>query len=385
MHIPRGRLLRRGFCWLTVALAAGLAGCGAGVPDTVKIGVGTTLSGNSGPRGQDLLNGVKLAAAHLKEQGYQVNGKPVTFEVVSVDDKGTAEGAKAAAEQLVSQGVSVVFGHLASDVTMGALPVYAAKGVPVVTTSSAKEITTQGGPVFRLVASDGAQARALAAYGAMAVPDAPAALIYEDSLYGRGVQADLSAEATRAKLKVVVNDKVDPQAKDFAAIAGKLKDAKVQLLFAVLREGQLLALADALKAAGDGDMTVVLSNPAKTSKVAATEMPFKAVYVVSSALDVRDFPQGAKFLTEFRQTYKSEPVWAAHYAYDGMFAVADAIRSAKSIDSEALVKALRSIDPVTWVTQTMRFRTDGEQTNAAIGVYQSTRGAWTLKMSAASW
>jgi len=385
MNTGQERHLRRVFCGLAVALAAGLAGCGPRMPETVKIGVGTTLSGNSGPRGQDILNGVNLAVAHLKSQGYQVNGKPVAFEVVSIDDKGTAEGAKAAAEQLVQQGVSVVFGHLASDVTMGALPVYAAKGLPVITTSSAKEITTQGGPVFRLVASDAAQARALASYGSTTVPDAPAAVIYEDSLYGRGVQGDLLSEAGRLKLKLVVNDKIDPKSRDFAAFAQRLKAEKVELLFAVLREGQLLALSEALKTAGYGDMTVLLSNPAKTSKVAAAELPFKAIYVVSSALDVRDFPQGAKFLADFRQAFKGDPVWAAHYAYDGMFAVAGAIRSAKSVDSEDLAKALRTIDPITWVTQTMRFRPDGEQTNAAIGVYQSSRGTWVLKMSSATW
>jgi branched-chain amino acid transport system substrate-binding protein len=239
--------------------------------------------------------------------------------------------------------------------------------------------------VFRLVASDAAQARALANYGNSTAPNARAAVINEDSVYGRGVLDDLVAAASSAKLNLVVRDKVDPKSRDFAAIAQKLKADKVSLLFAVLREPQLLALAEALKAAGHTDLTVVLSNPAKTDKVAAADLPFKATYVVSSALDVRDFPQGTKFLAEFRKAYNSDPVWAAHYAYDGMFTVADAIRRAKSVKAEDLTKTLKSIDPVTWVTQTMRFGPDGEQTNAAIGVYQATRGTWVLKMSSAVW
>ena len=129
----------------------------------------------------------------------------------------------------------------------------------------------------------------------------------------------------------------------------------------------------------------MLSNPAKTDKVAKADLPFKATYVVSSALDVRDFPQGVKFLADFRKAYNSDPVWAAHYTYDGMFTVADAIRRAKSVKADDLNRMLKTIDPVTWVTQTMRFGADGEQTNAAIGVYQATRGAWVLKMSSAVW
>jgi branched-chain amino acid transport system substrate-binding protein len=371
---------------LALGLSFGLAGCGGGVPDTIKIGVGTSLTGSSANRGIDILNGVKLAVEDLHRQGYKVDGKPVKFQIIQADDKGTTEGAKAAAQQLVDQGVAVVFGHLASDVTLAALPVYEANKLTVVTTSSAKEITTQGGGnVFRLVASDSAQARALAVYGSGAVPGARAAVVNEDSIYGRGVLEDLVADAGRSKINFVIKDKVDTKERDFTALVARLKAEKVDLLFAVIREAQLLALGEALKAAAYPDITVVLSNPAKTDKVGKAELPFKATYVVSSALDVRDFPQGAKFLGDFRKAYNSDPVWAAHYTYDGMYSVADAIRRANSIKSEDLNRTLKTIDPVTWVTQTMRFNGAGEQANAAIGVYQASRGNWSLKMSSSTW
>lgn len=377
---------RRHALALASGLCLGLAGCGSNVPDTIKIGVGTTLSGSSANRGTDILNGVKLAVDELNRQGYKVDGKAVKLEVVTADDKGTTEGAKAAAQQLIDQGVNVVFGHLASDVTLAAVPTYQAKGMTLVTTSSAKEITTQGGGnVFRLVASDSAQARALASYGSTSAPGARAAVLNEDSVYGRGVLEELVEDAARVKINFVLKDKFDSKAKDFAALAQRLKAEKIDLLFAVMREPQLLALGDALKAVGYADMVVVLSNPAKTNNVAKADLPFRATYVVSSALDVRDFPQGGKFLGEFRKAYNSDPVWAAHYAYDGVFSVADAIRRAKSVKSEDINRTLKNIDPVTWVTQTMRFGGDGEQTNAAIGVYQAQRGAWVLKMSSAVW
>jgi branched-chain amino acid transport system substrate-binding protein len=388
MHMNTKHLVsRRRALALPFGLAAfGLAGCGRSVPETIKIGVGTTLSGSSGNRGTDILNGVKLAVAALHNEGYRVDGQEVRFEVVQADDKGTPEGAKAAAEQLLEQGVHLVFGHLASDVTLGALPVYAARNLTVITTSSAKEVTTQGGGnVFRLVASDAMQAQALAVYGAGAAAGMRAAVINEDSVYGRGVTEDLVKSAKQAKVEVALQEKVDGKSRDFAALARKLKEAKVGLLFAVLREAQVLALGEALKAESWTEMTVLLSNPAKTDKVARAELPFRAVYVVSSALDVRDFGQGGKFLAEFRKAYNSDPVWAAHYAYDGMFAVADAIRRSRSVKPEELNRTLKTIDPVTWVTQTMRFGADGEQTNPAIGVYQASRGAWALKMSSAVW
>ena len=76
-----------------IATAVLLAGCSK-VPDTIKIGVAQPLSGPLGALGQDLLNGVNLAVAELNKGGYTVDGKRVTLEVVSVDDKADAATGK---------------------------------------------------------------------------------------------------------------------------------------------------------------------------------------------------------------------------------------------------------------------------------------------------
>ena len=87
-HINRRRF-SASMALTAVATAALLTGCGK-VPDTIKIGVAQPLSGPLGALGQDLLNGVKLAVDELNKSGYTVDGKRVTLEVVSVDDKADA-------------------------------------------------------------------------------------------------------------------------------------------------------------------------------------------------------------------------------------------------------------------------------------------------------
>ena len=62
---------------MAVAAATLLAGCGPNIPSSVKIGVALPLSGPSAARGQDLLNGVKLAVTELNASGYKIAGKPV--------------------------------------------------------------------------------------------------------------------------------------------------------------------------------------------------------------------------------------------------------------------------------------------------------------------
>ena len=57
--------------------AAGLAGCGASVPDTMKVGVVVAQSGPFALRGQDLARGAQLAADELNLGPFKVGGKTV--------------------------------------------------------------------------------------------------------------------------------------------------------------------------------------------------------------------------------------------------------------------------------------------------------------------
>jgi branched-chain amino acid transport system substrate-binding protein len=161
---PLAQLSRAFVATLLCSLAAA---CGPRIPATIEIGVAQPLSGPSAARGQDLVNGAKLAAADLNAAGYKIAGKPVRFEIVAMDDKGDKEEAKKVAQALVDRKVVAVIGHLSSDVTEVVIPIYQSGNVPQLFTSSAAELTSLGkGNAFRLIANDGLQARAIASFAA---------------------------------------------------------------------------------------------------------------------------------------------------------------------------------------------------------------------------
>ena len=64
-----------------VCVAWLLSACGPRIPATVMIGVAQPLSGPSAARGQDIVNGAKLAAADLNAAGFKVAGKVVQIEI----------------------------------------------------------------------------------------------------------------------------------------------------------------------------------------------------------------------------------------------------------------------------------------------------------------
>ena len=81
---------RRGFAAACLLALAALAGCD-NTPSVVRIGVAQPMSGPLAALGQDMHNGVKLAVDELNKGGFKIKGKPVTLEIVAVDDRASVD------------------------------------------------------------------------------------------------------------------------------------------------------------------------------------------------------------------------------------------------------------------------------------------------------
>ena len=363
-----------------------LAACGPTIPPTLKIGVAQPLSGSSAARGKDVLDGVKLAVAELNAAGFKIAGKPVQLEVVSMDDKADKEEAKKVAQALVDQKVTAVFGHLSSDVTEVVIPIYKAGNVPQLFTSSAAELTKLGdGNAFRIVANDALQARAIASYLAETLKATKVAILHEESAFGTPMAKDVSTALGRFNAKAELVEAVNNKALEFAAFVAKIKATRPDAVVAAVRDHQLLPLMAEMKAAGLADMPLIATSVAKTQKVVSGPPDVKSLYLTSGSLEPREFTPGAAFLTRFRSAYKADPVWAAHYAYDATFVLADVMRRAESLEPAALRAKLASIDTNAPVTGMMRFGADGEQRYGAIGVYERRNGLWEPLIRSDRW
>ncbi len=371
---------------LVLAAAAALSACAPKIPDTLTIAVAQPLSGPQAGRGQDLLNGAKLAIDEINKSGYKIAGKAVTLELISVDDKADPTEAKKVAQDLVDRQVFAVLGHLSSDITEATIPIYKQGNVVQLFTSSAAELTKQGeGNTFRLVANDAMQAKAVASYAVEALRASNVAIIYENSAYGNPMRADVAAGLAQAKKKVSLEESVDGKATDFAPFVAKLKAAPPDVLVAALREHQLLPLFAQMKAAGLSELPVIATSTGKTSKVAKAPIDVNKVFATISSAEPREFTSGAEFLTKFRVAYKSEPVWAAHYAYDAMYVLAHTLRANGNVDKDALRAKLRTIDAIAPVTGTMRFNNNGEQMYGAITIYERRDGNWWPLVRSDQW
>jgi branched-chain amino acid transport system substrate-binding protein len=369
-----------------LAAAAALSACGPKIPDTLTIAVAQPLSGPQMGRGKDLLDGAKLAVEELNKNGFKIAGKPVTLELVSVDDKADKAIAQKVAQDLVDQKVFAVIGHLSSDITEATIPIYKQGDVVQLFTSSAAELTKLGeGNAFRLVANDAMQAKAVASYATDTLRAKSVAMIHENSAYGTPMKNDIAAELAKTKKSLAVQESVDLKTTDFAGFIGKLKASPPDVMVAALRDHQLLPLLAQMKAAGLSEMPVIATSTGKTSKVAKAPADVSKLYSTISSAEPREFTAGPEFLSKFRAAYKSDPVWAAHYAYDAVHVLAHTLRANGNADKEALRAKLRTIDAIAPVTGTMRFNASGEQQYGAITVYERRDGSWSPLVRSDQW
>jgi branched-chain amino acid transport system substrate-binding protein len=132
---------------LAVALALGLAACGqkeepkkadapkAAAPaapagPTITIAHAGPLTGSIAHLGKDDENGVALAIDQANAKKITIDGKPVTFKMMSEDDQADPKVGTTVAQKLVDAKVVAVIGHLNSGVTIPASEIYNKAGIP---------------------------------------------------------------------------------------------------------------------------------------------------------------------------------------------------------------------------------------------------------------
>lgn len=387
MHTPNRRQAATSVLALGVVAAAGLlAGCD-NAPSVIKIGVAQPMSGNLAALGQDMHNGVKLAVEEINKSGFKIKGKPVTIEIVAVDDRANAATGKEVAQQLVDAGVVAVIGHLNSGVSIDTAPIYAAKNIAQLAISTNPKYTQLNLPTtFRLVANDTLQAKAIGSFAANQLNASKFAVLDDGTPYGKGLADGAAAELTKAKKDIALRQSFDDKTTAFDELAAKLKEGGVDAIVSTLNDFQVLALIEALKKVDYTKLALLGGDTIKTTAMLKGAGQLQGgLFATSPILEPREFPAGAKFLESYRAAFKVDPAYGGHYSYDAMHVLAGAIKRAESAKPQAITEALRSIDGYAPVTGSMKFDAKGEQRYGVISVYATRGGLWESQIRSDAW
>ncbi|HEY3046199.1 MAG TPA: branched-chain amino acid ABC transporter substrate-binding protein [Polaromonas sp.] len=373
---------------LATGLFAGtalLTGCD-NPPDTIKIGVAQPLSGNIAALGQDLHNGVKLAVAELNKEGFKIKGKPVTIEIVAMDDRSDAATGKEVAQQLVDAGVVAVIGNLNSGVSIEAAPIYAAKDIAQLAISTNPKFTQLGlATAYRLVANDTLQAKAIGSFAANQLNATKFAVLDDGTPYGKGLADGATEQLKLAKKEVPLRQSFDDKTTAFDELAGKLKQGHIEVVVTTLNDFQVLALLEALKKADYTQLSILGGDTIKTTTMLKGIGMVKGLYATSPILDAKEFVNGKQFLSKYQDAYKMEPAYGGHYTYDAMYILAGAMRRANSVQPKKITETLRTFDGYAPITGSMKWDNVGEQRYGVVGVYAARKGTWDLQLRSDRW
>ena len=146
---------------LVLVLMMAISACA--MAETVKIGVFEPLSGDSGAGGKQEVLGMQYA--NYLQPTVEIGGVTYDVELVYADNGSSADKAPSAAQQLVSEGVSVVLGSYGSGVSIAGSPYFADANIPAIgVTCTNPQVTAGNSHYFRICFLDPFQGTVLANY-----------------------------------------------------------------------------------------------------------------------------------------------------------------------------------------------------------------------------
>jgi branched-chain amino acid transport system substrate-binding protein len=316
----------------------------------ILVGLQFPLSGNEAKMGEDMKHAAEMAVESINGAG-GLNGKKI--KLIAEDDACDPQTATAAANKLVSQGVTAVVGGYCSGATIPATGVYHQNGIPmVVTAANAKKIADQKFPeIFMINGTTVHQAAVATDYMMKKNNGKKIAIIHDNSGYAKDLAERTKAEVEAAGGQVVVFDAVNPDESDFSSLVSKLKQAKPDATYwtAYYKAGGLFIKqfkqqgVSGIIGVGDG------SNDKTLIEIAGKDAAEGTFITTSPTAEF--LPEAKKFLDDYKAKYNAEPGPYSALEYDGINVLADAIKRAGSNDKPAIIDALKKTDLKTLSSQ----------------------------------
>ena len=371
---------------LAVALALGLVACGqkeepkkaadaAPAPPpglTVTIAHAGPLTGSIAHLGKDDENGVALAISQANDKKIVIDGKPVTFKMMSEDDQADPKVGTTVAQKLVDAKVAAVIGHLNSGVSIPASEIYNKAGIPMISGSATNPQLTERGlkTVFRTVGRDDQQGPAIASYIAGELKAKKVAIADDKTAYGEGLANEVEKTLKADKVTVVTRERTTDKETDFKAILTKIKAKNPDVIFyggmdatggPLLKQARELGIK-AVFAFGDGACTDEMG---KLAGAAAEGM-------VCSQAGLPREAASKEFVDAFTAKY-GEIKQYAPYFYDGTLAMIEAMKKANSVDPAKFGPEVFNVS-FTGATGKVEFDAKGDRKDAEMTIFKLKDG-----------
>ncbi|GAB3174385.1 branched-chain amino acid ABC transporter substrate-binding protein [Streptomyces incanus] len=404
---------QRSLIAITAALAAGaltLTACGSrdenggGSSDsgnggtTVVIGVDAPLTGDLSALGLGIKNSVDLAAK-IANKEKTVAG--VTFKVDALDDQGQPSVGQQNATKLVANDeVLGVVGPLNSSVGESMQKVFDAAQLVEVSPANTNPSLTQGldwqnkqvrtyKSYFRTATTDAIQGPFAAEYLYNNSKKRKVFVIDDKKTYGAGLAGTFTEAFKKLGGDVVGTEHINPDTKDFNAVAAKVKKSGADVVYYGGEYPQAGPLSKQIKAAGAKIPLVGGDGIYSADFIKLAGATGTGDLATSVGAPVEDLPSAKEFVANYKDGgYKEDYEAYGGYSYDSAWAIIEAVKQVVEdndgkLPDDARAKVTAAMQNVSFdgVTGKVSFDEFGDATNKQLTVYAVENGDWSAVSS----
>ena len=357
-------------------LAASLAACGALLigacgssssagGGVIKVGITGPFTGAYADPGTAIRNAGELAIADINASG-GINGR--MLQGVPEDDACDAQQGTQAAEKLLTQGIIAIVGGYCSGASIPESDILHRTGdLPFITAASSNPKFTEQGydNVFRMVSRDDAEAPADVSFMKDWLKASKIAILHDNTTYAKGLADSAKTAAAASGVTVTYFDAITPGQKDYSSALTRVGTTHPDVLFYTgyypefgLLAKEYVSLAPSFKLNGvsaDVDPSVI--------KVAGTALNNPGITI--NTLPTTEFihnTQNDTFTQKYQQKYGRAPGDYSSYEYDGMTALAQALKDdGGKTDAKSLNAALHAVSISQGTTGSIKFDSKGDR------------------------
>jgi branched-chain amino acid transport system substrate-binding protein len=337
--------------WVLSALLLVAVMASSSHAQNIRIGLSGPFSGGSSPMGESMRNGIRLAVQEINAIG-GINGR--TIELIERDDQANNElGAKIATE-LTRMKVAASIGIVNTGVGLASIDIYQQARIPLmIAVSTGPALTRRYAPpasnvnfIFRVSPTLDLEARILAAdlkkRGIKKV-----ALLADETPYGDSGANAFADAARQAAVELVTTQRFKIGDTDMTR---QLKNARAAGAQAVVGWGIGPELAQvargmmgmAWRVPFMGSWTLSMRNFIDAAGSAGEGALLPQTFIQDAGSAAKN-----SFLLAYRRHFNTDLIpspMSAAQGYDGMHLLALALRQAKTLEGDAIRKALEHLD-----------------------------------------
>ncbi len=318
------------------------------MPDSIKIGVMGTMTGEMALDGDNIKGAIAVVEKELEEAGgLQVGDKLVQVEFVQGDTEGKPEQAVNVMQRMINQeGVVAVLGPNPSSDCLAAYEISQAAGIPAISNGATNvQVTEIGDYCFRACFIDSFQGQAMAQYAVEEFGAQTAAILYNNGdAYSVGLQEAFAAAFEDLGGTIVANEAfAGSDVKDYSAQLTNIMNADPDVFFVPTTNNMVPMIVQQARAMGIDCQLLGCDSwdydflPGLIGE----DLCEGTVYTSGFSTEIET---AQDFVAEFTELNGFEPSFASAMMYEAAQIVLNAIQTAQSVDGAAIRDAMAATD-----------------------------------------